>query len=171
MKGVALFDTEVGVNNDTRLRSIKTRMDVIPFAGEVVRAIAKQQYYQNKQAAEREMEQKLSARIRERVDAEAREKLSGVVERLNERVFDPLNNLMLDPQMIDARTTEKRFWLRLRLAGDNHLGSHTPAPRPLPRAWRACRSTSRCWPTGSSGCNWPAARSPCPSCRSTSPNA
>ena len=103
--------------------------DGIPIGGEVVRKIVKRQYYQNKEAASREMEQKLAARIRERVDAEAREKLSGVVERLNQRVFDPLNTLLLDPQLISAQTTATRFWMRLRLAGDNHLGSHTPRPQ------------------------------------------
>ena len=111
------------------------------------------------------MEQKLAARIRERVDAEAREKLSGVVERLNQRVFDPLNTLLLDPQLISAQTTATRFWMRLRLAGDNHLGSHTPRPKRRPTAWRACSSTSRCSPTASSGCSWQAAPSPCPHCR------
>ena len=87
------------------------------------------QYEQNKEAATHEMEQKLADRISERVDAEAREKLSGVVERLNQRVFDPLSNLMLDPQMIAAETTPTRFTMRLRLAGDDHLGSHTPRPQ------------------------------------------
>ena len=78
------------------------------------------------------MEQKLSARIRERVDAEAREKLSGVVERLNERVFDPLNNLMLDPQMIDARTNREAVLAaaaagRRQPPGQPHPGPEAPA--------------------------------------------
>ena len=129
MNGITLYKAEVGVNNDTQLRGIKTPMDFIPLGGEVLRAIVKQQYYQNKEAATREMEQKLSDRIRDRVDKEAREKLSGVVERINQRVFDPLKNLSLDPQMIAAKTTVERFMMRLRLAGDNHLGSHTPRPQ------------------------------------------
>ena len=86
MKGVTLYPVEVSVNNDTQLRGINTSWDGIPIGGEVVRKIVERQYYQNKEAASHEMEQKLAARIRERVDAEAREKLSGVVERLNERV-------------------------------------------------------------------------------------
>ena len=129
MKGVTIYPVEVGVNNDTQLRGINTSWIGIPICGEVVRKIVERQYDQNKEAASHEMEQKLAARIRERVDAEAREKLSGVVERLNQRVFDPLNTLLLDPQLISAQTTATRFWMRLRLAGDNHLGSHTPRPQ------------------------------------------
>jgi hypothetical protein len=43
-------------------------------------------------------------------------------------VFDPLNSLALDPQMIDGDTDDKRFRMRLRLAGEDQLGSHTPRP-------------------------------------------
>ena len=48
---------------------------------------------------------------------------------MNERVFDPLNSLSLDPQLVAAETTPKRFTMRLRLAGEDQLGGHTPRPQ------------------------------------------
>ena len=37
--------------------------------------------------------------------------------------------MTLDPQLIEAETTDKRFTMRVRLAGMDQLGSHTPRPR------------------------------------------
>jgi hypothetical protein len=83
---------------------------------------------QSKAAATRELKEKIAAQARERLDAEARERFAEVVDRMNERVFDPLNTLSLDPQMIEAKTTEERFMMRLLVAGEDQLGSHTPRP-------------------------------------------
>ncbi len=77
------------------------------------------------------MKQKIVAKATERIDSEVRQRFSEVVDRLNQRVFDPLNSLALDPQLIDAQTTEKRFTMRLRLGGEDQLGSHTPRPPSL----------------------------------------
>jgi hypothetical protein len=44
-------------------------------------------------------------------------------------VFVPLNELQLNPVMIEGRTTDERMTMRLRLAGDDQLGSQTPRPR------------------------------------------
>ena len=82
----------------------------------------------NLPAATEEMKQKIVAKATERIDSEIRQRFSEVVDRLNQRVFDPLNSLALDPQLIDAQTTEKRFTMRLRLGGEDQLGSHTPRP-------------------------------------------
>jgi hypothetical protein len=91
--------------------------------------VARSQSEQSKPAASEEVKQKIAAQARQRVDDEARQRLSDFVERINQRVFDPLAALSLDPQLIDAETTSKRFTMRLRLAGEDQLGSHTPRPQ------------------------------------------
>ena len=40
-----------------------------------------------------------------------------------------MDSLLLDPMMIAAETTDKRFSMRIRLAGPDQLGGHTPRPQ------------------------------------------
>ena len=129
MNGISLWPVEIDVQNKTRLRGVDTAFKVVPLIGPVVKGIAESQMRQSQPAAIEEVKQKVAAQARERIDAETRQQLSGVVDQMNRRVFDPLNTLMLDPQMIDAQTTEKRFTMRLRLGGEDQLGSHTPRPQ------------------------------------------
>ena len=129
MTGVSVWPVEVGVENSTELRGISTPLDGVPLIGPVARGIAKTQSDQSKLAASEEVKQKIAAQARARVDAEAKQRLSEFVTRMNERLFDPLNALSLDPQLVAAETTQKRFTMRLRLAGEDQLGSHTPRPQ------------------------------------------
>lgn len=129
MKGLTLWPAEVDVHNDTQLNGVDTKLGNVPVIGFIIAQAAKGQYEQNKPAASREVEQKIIREASERVDAEAKQQLTGVVAKLNERVFDPLNNLALGPQMVDARTTEQRFTMRLRVGGEDQVGGHTPRPQ------------------------------------------
>jgi hypothetical protein len=129
MNGITLWPVEIDVQNDTHLKGLETPFGKIPVISSLAEAVAKSQLQQNKPAATEEVKQKIAAQARERIDAEAHRQLAGVVEKMNDRVFDPLNSLMLDPEMIDAQTTEKRFTMRLRLGGEDQLGSHTPRPQ------------------------------------------
>ncbi|MBN1395589.1 MAG: hypothetical protein JW959_11240 [Pirellulales bacterium] len=129
LDGISLWPAEVDVYNETRLRGVETSMDRVPLFNRLFENVARSQHEQKKPAANREVRRKIAARARKRIDAEVHERFSGVVERLNRRLFEPLNSLALDPQLIDAATTETQFSVRLRLAGENQLGSHTPRPR------------------------------------------
>jgi hypothetical protein len=131
MKGISLWPTEVGVYNQTQLNGVETSLDGIPLISAIARGVAKSQAEQSKPAANREVKEKIAAQARERVNAEARKFLTEVVAHMNQRVFDPLNSLSLDPELIAAETTEKRFTMRLRLAGEDQLGSHTPRPQAI----------------------------------------
>ena len=44
-------------------------------------------------------------------------------------MLGPMDSLLLDPMMIAAETTDKRFSMRIRLAGPDQLGGHTPRPQ------------------------------------------
>ena len=40
-----------------------------------------------------------------------------------------MDSLLLDPTVLSAKTTERRFEMRIRLAGPDQLGGHTPRPQ------------------------------------------
>jgi hypothetical protein len=127
--GIHLHPAEVLAYSDNRLRGLRTSFDAIPIVGTIVQSIARSQHEQRQPEANAEVEWKISTRAQERVDHEAYARVSAGVERLRERVFVPLNNLELNPVMIEARTSAERMTMRLRLAGDDQLGSQTPRPR------------------------------------------
>ena len=129
MTGISLWQVEVGVENDTQLVGVDTVGSRVPVIGYLAESLAKQQYEQNKPAANEEAKQKIAEQVTERVNAETHERFSSVVERLNQRVFDPLNSLALDPLLIDAKTTEERITMRLRVGGEDQLGGFTPRPQ------------------------------------------
>ena len=129
LSGISLYPVEVDVQNNSELRGVTTPADNIPLVSSLIRGVAKSQYEQNKPAADREMKEKVDRQARERIDAEVRQQLGGVVDRLNQRVFEPLNSLMLDPEMVGAETTERQFTMRLLLGGEDQLGGYTPRPQ------------------------------------------
>jgi hypothetical protein len=129
MNGISTWPVEVDVQNQTQLRGVETPLDGVPLIGAVARGVAKSQLVQNSSAASQEVKQKVADKASQRIDAETRQSLTKVVQFMNERVFDPLNSLSLDPQLLEAETTPKRFTMRLRLAGEDQLGSHTPRPQ------------------------------------------
>lgn len=128
MDGISVSPVEIDVRNDSRVRGVDTPFSRIPVLGPIAGGAVRAGADQSKAAADAEVKQKVADQARERIDRETRQQLSSVVDKLNQRVFDPVNNLMLDPQMIDGMTDEKRFTMRLRLGGEDQLGSHTPRP-------------------------------------------
>ncbi len=129
LQGLHFAPAEVDVYNRTRLRNVETDFDGIPLFGSLIRGVAKSQHEQKRPEARREIEGKIARRVRDRIDSEAEAQLARVSGNLQSRVLDPLTALSLDPIILDARTDPQRFMMRLRLAGEDQLGSHTPRPR------------------------------------------
>jgi hypothetical protein len=127
--GIHLQPAEVTAYSNNRLRGLRTSFDPIPILGGIAQSIARAQHDQRKQEADAEVQWKITSRAQERIDQEAYSRVSNGVDRLRERVFVPLNELGLNPTMIEAQTTEERMTMRLRLATDSQLGSQTPRPR------------------------------------------
>ncbi len=120
---------EVDVRHQTRLRDVATDFDGIPLLGWVARSLARSQHEQVKPEANREARYKVADKARERIDAEAQNRLAEMVNNLNRNVFGPLYNLALQPTMIEAQTNPQRMIMRLRIAGEDQLGSNTPRPQ------------------------------------------
>src|SRR5208282_6098981 len=76
-----------------------------------------------------EVRGKIAGKAKERVDREATEQVSAAATRLHDDLLGPMDSLLLDPTMISAKTTDKRFEMRIRLAGPDQLGGHTPRPQ------------------------------------------
>jgi hypothetical protein len=128
-KGIKLMPSEVDVRHQTRLRDVATDFDGIPLLGMVARSVARQQHELARPQANEEARNKVADKARKRIDSEARERLAELVNNLNRKVFGPLANLSLEPTMIEAQTTRQRMTMRLRVAGEDQLGSFTPRPQ------------------------------------------
>jgi hypothetical protein len=128
MQGIHDERVAVNVTNETRVRNVETGLDGIPLIGSLAKSVARSQYEMSSSAASEEVKQKIATQARRRVDAEVQQQLGAVVDQLNREVFNPLESLALEPELISGETTDKRFIMRIRLAGDDQLGSHTPRP-------------------------------------------
>ena len=127
--GVRVEPAKVAVDNDIRLRSLTTSLDLIPLVGAVATEIAHREHRQSRPEMSREVEEKIAARARRQIDEEADAQLGDLNESLQRRALQPLDELSLSPTMISAHTTERRLTMRLRLAALDQLASHTPRPR------------------------------------------
>jgi hypothetical protein len=128
-KGFRLLPAEVDVRHQTRLRDVATDFDGIPLFGFFARKVAQTQHDLYRDSANGEARQKVAAKARERIDNQALDQFSKMVDKLNQNVFGPLVNLSLEPTIIDAQTTAERLTMRLRVAGEDQLGSNTPRPQ------------------------------------------
>ena len=128
--GLALFPAEVDdVNNVTRLYKLRTKFDDVPLLGEVIKNAARTQINMRRSEMRREVEQKVASRGRRRIDEESNARLGDVSDRLKKRVLQPMHGMALGPRMIEAKTTEDRLTMRLRIASPRQLGAHTPRPK------------------------------------------
>ncbi len=129
LSGVRLEPVEVQVSTHMQLADVETEFDGVPLFGALAKGIARSQHEQKRPAAVREIKQKIAHKARETIEREATARLREAADRVNQRAIAPLHSLALEPQIISAETTEQRFAVRLRMAGKEHLGSHTPRPQ------------------------------------------
>jgi len=129
LTGIHLWPAEVQVNSNTRLRKLRTNFDGLPLVGSLVSGVARSKHEQQQPAATRELDRKIRSKAKRQIDSEADARLGKVSQRLRERILDTLQAMSLEPTIIGAGTSEHRLAMRLRLAGEDQLGSHTPRPR------------------------------------------
>lgn len=129
LSGIQVGQTQVQVFNNVRLRDLETDFDRIPLVGALAQGVARAQHEQSLPAANQEVRYKIAQRARERIEAETSQQLASASRRLEEQVLLPLRELTLCPVLINAATDERRFAMRVRVAGDDQLGSQTPRPQ------------------------------------------
>lgn len=129
LRGIRAWPAEAEVYNNSRLRDLETQFDGLPLFGPIAQEIARSQHDLNLPAANREIQAKIAARAKQRIDQQTEEQLSAATERFHRHVLVPIHEMSLDPTLIDAQTDARRFSMRVRLAGEDQLGAHTPRPQ------------------------------------------
>jgi hypothetical protein len=129
LRGIRMWPTEVSVDNNSKVRGVHTDFDRMPLFGQIARNMSLTAYGERRPAADAEVREKIAAKAKERVDREATDQVTAAAKRLHDEVLGPMDSLLLDPLMVSAETTDKRFSMRIRLAGPDQLGGHTPRPQ------------------------------------------
>ncbi len=128
LDGIRLMPTEVRVSSRMRIRRLETTLDAIPLVRGLVRGYARSELDRRQPTMRREIRRKVADTARQQLDSEAEQQLEAVSQQLERQVVDPIVAMALQPTMIHARTTERQLTMRLRLAGEDQLGAHTPRP-------------------------------------------
>jgi hypothetical protein len=116
---------------NSRLRSVQSEYDDVPLVGSLVQDYAMDRYRDRREAARREVQAKVAAQARQRLDRLAEEGFGKAHQKFVDQFVTPLSRLDLQPSYVESRTDEKRFTLRARLASPKHLAANTPRPRAL----------------------------------------
>ena len=127
--GIRIWPAKVTVDHDMWLRSWETSLDGIPLVGALAHEVARSQLERKSPQAEREVEWKVASRVKRRFDEELKESLEKLSDTIEARILEPLARMSLEPVTVSAQTTDRRMVTRLRLAGDDQLGSSTPRPQ------------------------------------------
>jgi hypothetical protein len=129
--GVVLQPTYIDVESHNRLMGVTTDYDWVPLLGSYARERATQEYWARQARARVEIESRVETQAVALVDQKAREAVERVEQHIRGRFTDRLaaSGIKLTP--VEMTTTRQRVVARLRVAGDDQLGSHTPRPRAL----------------------------------------
>ncbi|MEX2173998.1 MAG: hypothetical protein WD872_06525 [Pirellulaceae bacterium] len=128
-RGIRLQNAEADANANNNLSDFETDFDGIPLFGNLVRAIARNQYEVAQPAAKVEVEGKIVWRATNQLDREVAAKLEQSKRDFQTKLLDPLRKLQLEPTAVDLETTADRLIARYRLAGRDQVAAHTPRPQ------------------------------------------
>ncbi|MCI0360008.1 MAG: hypothetical protein L0211_16140 [Planctomycetaceae bacterium] len=128
-RGIRLQDAEAAAGVNNNLDDFETDFDGIPLLGNLVRAIARNQYETSQPAAREEVAGKIVWRASSQLDREVAEKLEKAKRDLQAKLIDPLQRLDLEPTAVDMETTAERLIARFRMAGRDQISAHTPRPQ------------------------------------------
>ncbi len=112
-----------------RLVGLSTDYDRVPLLGNYVRSAARSEYGRLRTRAKSETRHKVERQVSLALDQRVDSQLGQMEQRFTQNVVDRASSLGLEIKPIEMRTTDKRLISRLRIAGDNQLGAHTPRMR------------------------------------------
>ncbi len=122
-------------NKSSYLVSLETEFDGVPLLNSLVRNIARNQHDEKQGQARSEVEQKVATRALDQFDAEVRPHLVKAAEDIQKRQAAAFKNLGLEIVPVGMSTTEDRVVARMRVAGTEQIGAHTPRPRAPSDSW------------------------------------
>ncbi|GEM_PF-5814371 len=132
--GLRSWPTRLELDARSELAGIETELDGLPLLGDLVREIALSQREEMLPEAQAEARWKLRRRIQAQFDRQVDQALAALDRKRMARLNQLRKRLRLDPLLL-AHTTSQRLVLRVRLAGPDQLGAHTPRPRALAGSW------------------------------------
>ncbi len=133
-QGLRSWPTRLELQARSQLDDLETELDGIPLLGDLIREIALSQREELLPEAQAEARWKLRRRIQAQFDRQVDQALAALDRKRVNRLNQLRKRLKLAPLLL-AQTTDQRLVLRLRLAGPDQLGAHTPRPRALAGSW------------------------------------
>jgi hypothetical protein len=115
----------------SRLSGMETDFDGVPLVRNLVRGYALSEHDQKLPEASHQVEAKVAAKASQRLDAEVNARLIRAEADFQHKVLARIARLDLQSTVVQLTTTEDRVTARLRLAGDDQVGAHTPRPLAL----------------------------------------
>ncbi|MBL9123640.1 MAG: hypothetical protein JNG90_08405 [Planctomycetaceae bacterium] len=129
LEGLRAKEMEVSAHSRARLRDVNTSFDSIPVVGAMVSNYARQKYLDQRAIAERELERIVAQKAIDNIAAQSTERVATTNAKLAQHVLEPMARLQIEPTLIESATSDERMTVRMRIAGDEQLGAHTPRPR------------------------------------------
>jgi len=128
-RGTRTWPAVANVNSDSDLQGIETSYDPVPLIGAIAQSMARGQYGSKRGDALAEVDAKVSAEARHRLDREVESQMEKFKADFSQRLLMPLEKISLKPEPIEMRTTGKRLIARVRIATDDQLAAFTTRPR------------------------------------------
>ncbi len=128
-RGLRSEDAEAAAVSHANLTGLETDVDAVPLVNLLVRAIARQQYDSQSNAAKWEAEGLLAHRAQTRLNAEVDRQVDQATARFRTQLLEPLQRLGLRPEAVELETTDQRLIARYRLAALQQLAAYTPRPQ------------------------------------------
>jgi hypothetical protein len=116
-------------NANSKLRGMESDFDGVPLLSGIVASMALDKHDEKRPAALREAAWKTARRVEHGLDHDIEEQLKQGGSTLKDRVLAPLDQMKLEPEIIDLQTHEDRAVVRFRIAGEDQLAANTPRPR------------------------------------------
>jgi hypothetical protein len=129
--GVHMQESDVNANWHNQLVGVTTDYDWVPFFGGYARDRARQEYHARQNRVRTEMEARVSSETSDTLDQETHEAIERARKNIYGRFTDRFDQYGIKLTPIEMKSTPERLVARLRVAGSDQLGSHTPRPRAL----------------------------------------
>ena len=130
-KGVHLKQSDVQATSSNRLVGVTTDYDWVPLFGGYARERAIGEYRARQGRARAQVESRVASEASETLDQQTREAVEQIRQQTYDRFATQLEAFDIKLTPVEMKTTEDRLVARVRVAGDEQLGSHTPRPRAL----------------------------------------
>jgi len=127
--GLTQSEVVAEANATNQVVGVSTDYERVPLLAPIARSMALKRQSQQECAALMEVEEKVADEARRRFEAQLDPKVEAGVKAFQEKVWQPLVRLDLDPTAAEMFTTLDRMVTRMVVGNQEQLAAHTPRPR------------------------------------------